>query len=209
MATEASHLNTLLTSKTFPIHIRTVEVGDAPLHASLISDPANGGDPDKPLAAATSETIIAKQRVDAAVPTVLGADGRAASGPGRVNMVVCTTDGQIIGLGGYGAIKDWERDGRKIRAGDVGVLLDSQFRGKGYGLEALKLAIDWGFSPVSEGGPQMDLVTLTTLEDNAPMVRIAEEKLGLKGKGVLRPAEFEADKNEWFWEMTAEDWKRQ
>lgn len=202
MATEANHLSTILTSKSFPILLRTIQPEDAPRHAALLD-----------LEVAKSEVNIANQRKSADVPTVLNPDGTVASGPGRVNMVIVTTtasgaEDQLIGLGGYGQIQSLERDGRKIRAGDVGVLLQPEFRGKGYAFEALKLAIDWAFSPVSEGGPQLDLVTITTLEDNAPMVRIANEKMKLDGKGVVRPTGFDPSKNEVYWEFTAEDWKR-
>lgn len=210
MASQVVHLDTRLESKTFPIILRTVEVRDAPHHARLlVQDSVYSA---KPIDAAASERNIGLQRESAAQPTVLGPDGAVLSGPRRVNMVICTkaADGaaeQVIGLGGYGAIEDSERDGRKVRAGDVGVLLDEAFRGKGYGQEAMRLAIDWGFSPASEGGPQLDIVTITTLSDNAPMVRIAEEKLGFKGKGVRRPAGFDADKQELYIEIRPEEWK--
>lgn len=124
-----------------------------------------------------------------------------------VNSDAQTSNGEVmIGLGGYGAIKDWERDGRKIRAGDVGVLLDPEHRGKGYAVEAMKLAIDWAFTPVSSGGPQLDLVTITTLKDNAVMLGIVNDKLGLKGRGVSRPAEFDTAKQEVYFEMKPEEW---
>ena len=218
----ANHLNTRLPSKTHPIILRTIQLSDAPLHAALISSPANGGD-DPGAAALTPERsreLIAAQRRDAATPTVLGGggtDGRPQSGPPRLNMVVCLSQQSgegdevqesVIGLGGFGAIKDWDRDGRRVRAGDVGVLLDAQVRGRGYAVEAMRLAIGWAFTPVSEGGPQLDLVTITTDEDNVPMLKLVDEKLGLGGRGVLRPHEFAKDKQEAYYEITAEEWSK-
>lgn len=211
MASEAHHLNTRLESPTLPIILRVVEIQDAPHHAAMLSSPDNGGDPDKPFPVSKSEQAIPAQRESASVPTILGADGRVVSGPRRVNMVVClktpSGDEQVIGLGGYGAVEDREHEGRKIRAGDVGVLLNKEHRGKGYAAEAMRLAMDWGFSAVTDGGPQMDLVTLTTLADNKPMSKLAEERLGLKDKWIARPAGFDATKQELYMEVKPEEWK--
>ena len=216
---QANHLHTRLESKSTPVFLRTITLDDAPFHAALLSDPANGADPNsKPMTEESSRGAITKQIASADVPTIYDEDlGRVLSGPSRVNMMVCLTEPDlpsssgngdiIIGLGGYGAIKDWERDGKKIRAGDVGVLLDPKYRGKGYAVEAMKLAIEWAFTPVSKGGPQLDLVTITTLEDNAAMVALTEQKLGQAGKGVLRPAEFDENKQEKYWEVNAQQWK--
>lgn len=113
----------------------------------------------------------------------------------------------VIGLGGFGAIKDWERDGRKIRAGDVGVMMDPAYKRRGYGVEAMRMGINWAFTPTSEGGPQLDLVTITTMEDNASMLKLVDEKLGLQGKGIARPAEFDENKQEIYYELTKEDWE--
>lgn len=154
-------------------------------------------------------------RESASQPTIVDPQGNVISGPSRVNMmlVLKSEDGgsgqneAVIGLGGFGAIKNWERDGRKIRAGDVGVMMDPAYKRRGYGVEAMKMAIDWAFSPTEEGGPQLDLVTITTLEDNGPMLKLVHEKLGLEGKGIARPAEFDESKKEMYYELTKEDWR--
>lgn len=217
---EASHLHTRLESPTLPILLRTTEARDAPRFSAVLSDPSSASDPNaKPLDIPTAQNAITKQRESAAVPTVLNADGSVASGPGRVNMVVVLkgetaadgagADGLVIGLGGYGAIKDWVRDGKNIRAGDVGALIEPAYRGRGYATEAFRLAIDWAFTPVSEGGPQLDLVTITTLDDNAAMVKLADEKLGLKSLGQRRgsPEEGGEGKFEMYYELTKMDWE--
>lgn len=123
-------------------------------------------------------------------------------------VLVLKTEGEkIIGLGGFGAIKDWEREGRKIRAGDAGVVIDEKYRGKGYAVEAMKLAIDWAFTPVADGGPQLDIVTVTTTATNKAMLALTDDKLGLRGKGVLRDHEFGDPAGEMYYELTAEEWK--
>ncbi|KAJ6790170.1 hypothetical protein PWT90_08437 [Aphanocladium album] len=221
--TEVSHLNTRLVSKTLPIVLRTTEVADAPRFSAILSDPSNEADPhasklDVPAAAA----IITRQRESAAVPTVLSSsDGgtHVVSGPSRVNMVVVYTGGGgeeeeeeeelVIGLGGYGAIKDWVRDGKPCRAGDVGAMIDPAYRGRGYAAEAIRLATDWAFAPASEGGLQLDLVTLTTLDSNVPMIKLADEKLKLKKLGVRRNSTEPGHEKdvEVYWELTKKDWE--
>lgn len=210
--TEVSHLDTRLASATLPIVLRTIHPADAARFAAILSDPANASDPHaQPLSAATAASIIAKQRASAAVPTVLDS-GRVASGPGRVNMVVELLgggDNLVVGLGGFGAIKDWVREGRPLRAGDVGAMIDPAHRGKGYATEAIRLAIGWAFTPASAGGLQLDLVTITTGEDNAAMVKLAEDKLGLKGRSTRRPSPEEGQENttEIYYELTSKDWQ--
>lgn len=213
---QAQHLHTRLESTALPIILRVVELADAPAHAALLTQDAQSDDPNaKAFDAATSEKLITGQRESASKPTVCGADGRVVSGPGRVNMVVALKKGgqqegeeEVIGLGGFGAIKDWERNGKKVRAGDAGVVLTAEHRGKGYAVEAMKQAINWAFTPVADGGPQLDIVTVTTLSDNTAMLNLTDEKLGLKGKGVLRPAEFGHPQGEMYYEVTADEWKK-
>ncbi|TQV96163.1 Acyl-CoA N-acyltransferase [Cordyceps javanica] len=219
---EVSHLDTRLASTTLPIVLRTTQPADAARFAAILSDPANGSDPHaRPLDAATAASIIDKQRASAAVPTVLDrSTGRVVSGPGRLNMVVellrrprpDDDDDEpplVIGLGGYGAIKDWVRGGAPLRAGDVGAMIDPAHRGKGYAAEAIRLAVDWAFTPAAEGGPQLDLVTITTGEDNAAMIRLAEHKLGLKGRGTRRASEEKGQEGvaEMYYELTKKDWQ--
>ncbi|RFU74835.1 acyl- n-acyltransferase [Trichoderma arundinaceum] len=218
MALEISHLNTLIPSPTNPLlFLRTIQPSDASSFSSILSNPENKSDPHgQDIDVPTAVAAIARMQDSASQPTILDAQGNVISGPGRVNMMlVLRSEGEngrqdetIIGLGGFGAIKDWERDGRKIRAGDVGVMLDPAYKRRGYGVEAMKMAINWAFSPASEGGPQLDLVTITTLEDNGPMLKLVNEKFGLEGRGVARPAEFDDSKREIYYELTKQDWAK-
>ncbi|KAG8422926.1 hypothetical protein J3459_009953 [Metarhizium acridum] len=206
---QAQHLCTRIESPTLPLALRTIEPRDAPRHSAILtadmrsSDPWAGG-----VSVSRSEELIAGQRESAAVPTVLGPDGEVVGGPGRVNMVlVLTSEGdRVIGLGGFGAIKDWERRGGRVRAGDAGVVVDEAYRGNGYAAEAMRLAVDWAFTPVAAGGPQLDLVTVTTAATNTPMLALAEDKLGLRGKGVLRHHESGHAAGEMYYELTAAEW---
>ncbi|KAM3502148.1 hypothetical protein MY10362_005045 [Beauveria mimosiformis] len=235
---KVSHLNTRLPSPTLPIVLRTIQPSDAARLAALLSDPSNASDPNAaPLSATAASELIARQRLSASVPTVIdtarsgsvgGGGGSAViiSGPSRVNMVIelllpdaassssssSSSTPLVIGLGGYGAIKELVRDGRKMRAGDVGAMIDPEYRGKGYATEAMRLAIDWAFADAttgSGGGLQLDLVTVTTLEDNVAMVKLAEDRLGLKGRDTRRARGDEgAEGNtEVYYELTKKDWQ--
>ncbi|KAM3522905.1 hypothetical protein MY4038_008405 [Beauveria bassiana] len=228
---EVSHLDTRLPSPTLPIVLRTIQPSDAARLAALLSDPGNASDPNAaPLSATTASELIVRQRLSASVPTVVdtarGAGGAVIiSGPSRVNMVIellpdtassssssSSSPPLVIGLGGYGAIKELVRDGKTIRAGDVGAMIDPEYRGKGYATEAMRLAIDWAFAEATGGGGglQLDLVTVTTLEDNVAMVKLAEDRLGLKGRGTRRACGEEGaeGKTEVYYELTKEDRQR-
>ncbi|PTB45520.1 uncharacterized protein TrAFT101_000961 [Trichoderma asperellum] len=215
MATETSHLNTRIPSSSNPLlFLRTIQPSDASAFASILSSPSNRTDPHgKDMDIATAEAAISRMRESASQPTIVDAQGNVTSGPDRVNMMLVLKSEEnsheetVIGLGGFGAIKNWEREGRKIRAGDVGVMMDPAYKRRGYGIEAMRMAISWAFSAASEGGPQLDLVTITTLEDNASMLKLVDEKLGLGGKGIARPAEFDENKQEIYYELRKEDWE--
>ncbi|OAA40783.1 acetyltransferase [Beauveria brongniartii RCEF 3172] len=224
---EVSHLNTRLPSPNLPIVLRTIQPSDAARLAALLSDPSNASDPNAaPLSATAASELIARQRLSASVPTVIdtargGGGGGCViiSGPSRVNMVIelllpdaASSSPLVIGLGGYGAIKELVRDGRMIRAGDVGAMIDPEYRGKGYATEAMRLAIGWAFADAttgSGGGLQLDLVTVTTLEDNVAMVKLAEDRLGLKGRDTRRACGEEGaeGKTEVYYELTKKDWQ--
>lgn len=207
---QANHITTLLTSPLLPIHLRPLLPSDAAAFARLVSDPRAASDPAvRPIDASTARDVISRMRDSASKPTMLDPSGTGVvvSGPDRVNLAVVLDnekEEQVIGLGGYGAIKTRE-GGRRV--GDVGVLIDPAFRGKGYATEALRLAIDWGFAGVEEGGLQLDLVSITTLSDNEPVVRLVRDKLGVRVEPVEREVEGgKGDKREIYWELRKQDW---
>lgn len=216
MATEISHLHTVIPSHKFPnLFLRTIKASDAERFVAILSAPSNKSDPhSQDMSLEAAEASIALMLKSASEPTKLNAQGKVFGGPGRVNMmlVLKAEDGsdeeRIIGLGGFGAIKTRKRlDGGEIRVGDAGVMLDPAYKRLGYGLEAMKMAINWAYKPVSEGGAQLDLVTMTTLAENVAMLQLLDEKLGLKGKGVTRQSEFDENKMEVYYELPKEAWE--
>lgn len=205
---EFSHSDTNLKSTSKPISLRTLQLQDAQRFVEVLAvDPMS-----KPMEIATAQSAIGRMQESAREPSVLSG-ATVLSGPSRVNLAVMLhspeageqDEGHLIGIGGYGAIKTWEREGKKVRAGDVGVVIDPAERSKGYAVEAMRLAIDWAFASLEDGGLQLDLVTVTTEAGNTAMARLIDDKLGLKGKGVLRDAENSG--KELYYEMAPADWQ--
>ncbi|EOO03100.1 putative gcn5-related n-acetyltransferase protein [Phaeoacremonium minimum UCRPA7] len=208
--TPPSHLETSLKSQAYPIILRNVTLSDAPALAALLSDHRNtlfeSPNPPPQMPVSTAEMVITRMRESAAAPSVLGADGRVTSGPGRVNLsvVYVSPDGstdKMIGLAGFGSIKDLDdaATGAKIRVGDVGVMLDSDYRRRGFAAEAIRLSVAWGFAKLDEGGLQLDKITAGTLVENDGMVKLLEEKLGWKG--IRQASEVKEGKEEMFYEI--------
>lgn len=88
----------------------------------------------------------------------------------------------IIVVGGFGSIKNRKRDGRRIRVGDAGVMMDLDYKRLSYGLEAMKMAIEWVYTPASEGRAQLDLVTIMALEENKSMLQLMIRSLNWWGR---------------------------
>ncbi|KAK2000131.1 acetyltransferase [Colletotrichum falcatum] len=210
---QASHLPTVLRSPTHPILLRTLEARDAAVLSAVLSDPENTK--HDPHASAVSPevaaAVIGRMRESAAAPTVLDeATGRVVSGPGRVNLLIVYTEGGGagdegvgIGLAGFGGINEHEGEGGgKVRVGDVGAMVNPAYRGRGFATEAIRLAVEWGFTRVEDGGPQFDRITATMLEANAPMVGLMERKFGWER--VATPGK----EGEVTFEAGPEDWKK-
>ncbi|KAK1596435.1 acetyltransferase [Colletotrichum navitas] len=207
---QASHLPTLLRSPTHPILLRTLEPRDAAVISAVLSDRENTKyDPHaSTISPEVAAGVISRMRESAAAPTVLDeASGRVVSGPGRVNLLLVYVGGDDegvgIGLAGFGGIDEREREGGgKVRVGDVGAMVSPAYRGRGFATEAIRLAVEWGFTRVEDGGPQFDRITATMLEANEPMVGLMERKFGWQR--VARPGK----EGEVTFEAGPEDWRK-
>ncbi|KAK2018170.1 acyl-CoA N-acyltransferase [Colletotrichum eremochloae] len=212
---QASHLPTLLRSPTHPILLRTLEPRDAAAISAVLSDPENTKyDPHaSAISPEVAVGVIGRMRESAAAPTVLDdASGRVVSGPGRVNLLLVYVEGGAgdegvgIGLAGFGGINEREGEGGgKVRVGDVGAMVSPAYRGRGFATEAIRLAVEWGFTRVEDGGPQFDRITATMSEANAPMVGLMERKFGWER--VARPGKEGAD-GEVTFEVGPENWRK-
>ncbi|KAI1849312.1 hypothetical protein JX266_004807 [Neoarthrinium moseri] len=222
-----NHLPTTLASSTHPILLRTLEPEDNVAFAAILSDPRNteheAGSPPDHMELSVATGAIARMRDSAAAPTVVSAPeesgpGKVLSGPGRVNLAIVylggDAAGSVIGLGGFGSIKDLSRaTGEPVadvaaepfeRVGDVGAMVNAEYRGRGFAAEAVRLAMEWGFAPAGRGGLQLDRITATTRAANAPMVRVLA-KFGWEGRAV--PAQGPEGKDELTYSMRADEWE--
>ncbi|KAI0132123.1 acetyltransferase [Xylariales sp. AK1849] len=230
-----NHLPTILHSPSAPIILRSFEPEDNASLAQILSDPRNteleADNIPRQMDLAAAASAVARMRDSASQPTVLSPHGKVVRGPGRVNLVVVYlgdegTDeghdlrkkgGLVVGLGGFGSIKDVspatnepvpEVEGQArefLRVGDVGAMINADYRGRGFAVEAVRLAMEWGFKQASDGGLQLDKITATTLAANEPMVAVLSRKIGWEGKAGP-PAEKEG-MEEINYEMFAKEWE--
>jgi len=169
-------LNVVLKSPTLPMLLRSATPPDGPALVEILNNPSNtefdphAGSGD--LSLSTAESIITRWLEAYASPT-----------PSRVNLLVVdlSKDSKVVGLSGYGHIAT-NPDGTRV--GDVGVMINPEARGKGFGVEAMRLSIEYAFGKIKEGGLALDGVTATMLKRNAPMVGVMR-KLGWEGKERL------------------------
>ncbi|KAK1544225.1 acetyltransferase [Colletotrichum paranaense] len=224
--TQASHLPTTLRSPTHPLLLRTLEESDFAAVSAVLSDPENTKyDPHaSAISPEVAKIVIARMRESASVPSVVDeASGKVVSGPGRVNLVIVHVgdvsrdtessggreeqekEGTVIGFGGYGGINEHGEDGQRVRVGDVGVMINPEYRGRGFAAEAVRLAVEWGFEKVAESGLQLERVSATMSERNVPMRGLVEKRFGWTG--VVKPGKEEGD-GEVFFEVTGETWRR-
>jgi RimJ/RimL family protein N-acetyltransferase len=113
----------------------------------------------------------------------------------RANLVV-VVDGRVIGTGGLGWIGT-DPHGRRV--GHAGIMLDSEFRGKGYAYEALRIVIDFGLRVLD-----LDEVQVSTRDANDAMKGLMNVKMGFPASRIHD----EKFGNEWAWRITADEWFR-
>ncbi|CAO3691133.1 unnamed protein product [Umbelopsis ramanniana] len=182
-----SQLQTTLRSPKLPILLRVPNVADAPALLDLLSDPQNtqfdphAGNGSFKLPQIEGMVTRMRESADSDVP-------------GRVNLVLVDTSlgDKVIGLGGFGHIAT---EGTK-RIGDVGIMITPTARHKGYGVEAMKMAIDYAFQTL-----RLDQVTATMLAKNTPMRSLMDKQLKLTG--ITRDSEFG---EEVFYSVLPEEW---
>ncbi len=90
--------------------------------------------------------------------------------------VVAVADGELVGEALL-----WGID-RHNRLGHVGLALRPAFRGRGLGVETLRLLCRYGFAVLG-----LNRLQLETVADNVPMIRAAE-RTGFSKEGLLRQA---------------------
>lgn len=165
--------NTILYSPTHPIVLRNPKPSDASVLSRILSNPENTKyDP------MCSPTGISEEQSSKFIARSL--ESASKEMPASVNLVLVLLptisseeEGEVIGLGGFGGMD--EVDGKRF--GDVGIMVEPKFRGRGYALEALRLSIEFALEKLGVDG-----VSATTLETNEPMMALLERKMGWAGE---------------------------
>ena len=89
----------------------------------------------------------------------------------KLNLVVLA-GGQIVGMSGLGRITT---DVFGKRTGDVGIMIDPSFRGKGYAEESLRISFDYALRVLG-----IDQVTIACTAANLAVQGLLERKFGLE-----------------------------
>lgn len=162
--------NDVLKSKISPIILRIPQIDDAKELLNILTDIRNTEyDPhiNKGLTLDNINSMVTRMRKSATLDN-----------PNSFNFVIIDTSiNKVIGLSGFGHIDI------NNRIGDVGVIINFDFRGKGYATEAIKMSINYGFNNL-----KLNEVTATMLEKNIPMRNLLDKRLKLKG--IKRKSEF-------------------
>lgn len=158
----------VLYSKILPIILRIPQIDDAKELFNILTDIRNTEyDPhiNKELTIDNIKSMIIRMSTSTTLDN-----------PNSFNFVIINTSTyKLIGLSGFGHIDN--------KIGDVGVIIDFEFRGKGYATEAIKMSINYGFNNL-----KLNEVTATMLEKNIPMRNLLDKKLKLKG--IKRESDF-------------------
>lgn len=104
---------------------------------------------------------------------------RNQAGEDRAAWVICTLDDVVVGEVVINQI-DSDNRSANIRIG----LYDAQFFGQGYGTEAMRLAVDYGFRKL-----RLHRISLGVFDFNPRAIRVYE-KIGFVREGVERDALF-------------------
>jgi len=156
-----------ITSLTFPqLHLRLPNMSDAAALLRLFSDYRNVQH-DKSCAGLDSgyaiESLIKQWQV---VDLPLH----------RANIVI-EIDGKTVGTGGLGWIGRRKTDGKLV--GDAGLMLDTCYRGSGYGYEPLCMAIDHGFAVLG-----MDEIHIACVDANTAFKGLMNKKFGFPAEAI-------------------------
>lgn len=144
--------NVILKSKISPIILRNTQIDDAKELFNILTDIRN----------TEYDPHIKYMIIRMSTSTTL-------DNPNSFNFVIINKSiNKLIGISGFGHI-DIDN-----KIGDVGVIIDFEFRVKGYATEDIKISINYGFN--------------TMLEKNIPMRYLLDKKLKLNG--IKRESDF-------------------
>lgn len=155
----------LLKSKKSTLELRTPVLLETSSLLQLLTNEANIKH-DRSASALNTKEAVEKFILD----SIKFSQPPDAKVPDKVNLVVLV-DGKIVGLSGLGRITT---DISGKRTGDVGVMIDPEFRGRGYAQEALRISFNYALKVLG-----IDEVVVSCTAANLAMQGLMEAKLGL------------------------------
>lgn len=161
-----SHAHLALISRSLPLELRIPDLSQTPLLLELLTDKRNI---EHDLSASTLNTQEAITQFIQDAYSFSNPPNPAI--PDKVNLVVLA-DGKICGLSGLGRITT---DSTGRRTGDLGVMIDSEFRGRGYAEESLRICLDYALRVL-----KIDEVVVSCTAANEAMRGLMEKKFGLQ-----------------------------
>ena len=185
---DKSNKHISISSKSLPLELRNPTPADAPGIVQTLCDKRNTKDD-------LSMADLDNANIEKIVQGWLVFSDAAPLD--RVTYVVLE-DGTPIGLGGMGPIRT--KDSGK-RVGDAGVMIDTNFRGKGYAYEGLRMMIDHGFRFL-----ELDEIHVATTTSNVAMRGLMDKKFG--NVSSTKQGTF-AHGNEHSWIIKKTDWLAQ
>ena len=109
-----------------------------------------------------------------------------------------TVANESVGLAGLGWIGSGaDPSGNPVQIGAVGVIINPDARGHGYGFEALRMAIDYGLREL-----KLDRIEVGTTSRNTAMQRLMEDRFGMPAT-ITKPDRFGNDLE---WNITQSMW---
>ncbi|KAK0513648.1 hypothetical protein JMJ35_004012 [Cladonia borealis] len=162
-----SDARVILRSKSLPLELRTPVLSETiPLLQLLTNE--NNIKHDRSVSALNTKEAVERFILDA----LKVSQPPDPDVPDRLNLVVIA-DSMVVGLSGLGRITSGVHG---KRSGDVGIMIDPKFRGRGYAEESLRITFDYALR-----GLGIDEVVVSCTGANIAVQRLMEGKFGLKG----------------------------
>ena len=106
---------------------------------------------------------------------IKGVTEKASKGADYGFVIVEKKSQKVVGTTGIHNIKNIER------MGTIGITIKKEFQEKGYGPEAIKLLLEWGFNTLN-----LNLIEIEAFSNNERAIHVYKDKLKFKEEAKLR-----------------------
>ena len=173
---------------TPPVRLRTISQEDVPLVQAILVELENIKD-DLSVASLNSQELTAMIKswtVHTDPPTSF-----------QFLVTVANKNVGLAGLGWIGSKTALITNGKPVQIGAVGVIINPDARGHGYGFETLRIVIDHGLREL-----KLDQIEVGTISRNTAMRRLMEDRFGMPAT-ITEPDRFGNDLE---WNITQSTW---